>query len=65
MFDGEPHHGLTDVAVRRAMSRHVLWAMPDPAGALEHWIALLRPGGRSLLVEGRWSTGPPTSDGSS
>jgi SAM-dependent methyltransferase len=39
------------------MSRHVLWAMPDPAGALERWIALLRPGGRLLLVEGRWSTG--------
>ena len=39
------------------MSRHVLWAMPDPGAALENWIALLRPGGRLLLVEGHWSTG--------
>ena len=37
--------------------RHVLWAMPDPAEALRRWVALLRPGGRLLLVEGRWHTG--------
>jgi SAM-dependent methyltransferase len=39
------------------LSRHVLWAMPSPAAALDRWIALLRPGGRLLLVEGSWSTG--------
>ena len=39
------------------LSRHVLWAMPDPGEALATWTALLRPGGRLLLVEGRWSTG--------
>lgn len=39
------------------LSRHVLWAMPSPAVALERWAALLRPGGRLVLVEGRWSTG--------
>ncbi len=39
------------------LSRHVLWAMPSPAAALDRWIALLRPGGRLLLVEGNWSTG--------
>lgn len=37
--------------------RHVLWAMPDPAAALARWTGLLRPGGRLVLVEGRWSTG--------
>jgi SAM-dependent methyltransferase len=37
--------------------RHVLWAMPDPAVALVRWVALLRPGGRLVLVEGSWSTG--------
>ena len=35
--------------------RHVLWTLP-PA-ALARWVGLLRPGGRLLLVEGRWSTG--------
>ncbi len=37
--------------------RHVLWAFEDPAEVLASWIALLAPGGRLLLVEGRWATG--------
>jgi len=39
------------------LCRHVLWALPDPAAALERWVALLAPGGRLVLVEGRWHTG--------
>jgi SAM-dependent methyltransferase len=39
------------------LSRHVLWAMPDPAATLQTWIRLLGPGGRLVLVEGSWSTG--------
>jgi ubiquinone/menaquinone biosynthesis C-methylase UbiE len=39
------------------LSRHVLWAMPDPAAALARWEQLLRDGGRLVLVEGSWSTG--------
>lgn len=37
--------------------RHVLWAMPDPGAALDSWVRLLKPGGRLVLVEGRWFTG--------
>lgn len=39
------------------LSRHVLWAMRDPAAALGRWQDLLAPGGRLVLVEGSWSTG--------
>lgn len=39
------------------LSRHVLWAMPDPMAALQNWRRLLRTGGRLILIEGRWSTG--------
>lgn len=39
------------------LSRHVLWAMPDPVAAFEKWVALLRPAGVVVLVEGRWGTG--------
>lgn len=39
------------------LSRHVLWALPDPDDALRRWCELLRPGGRLVLVEGRWNTG--------
>lgn len=37
--------------------RHLLWAMPDPDAALARWVRLLKPGGRLILVEGRWFTG--------
>jgi SAM-dependent methyltransferase len=39
------------------LSRHVLWALPDPDAALRRWVELLRPDGRLVLVEGRWETG--------
>ena len=39
------------------LSRHVLWALPEPDLAIDRWITLLAPGGRLVLVEGCWSTG--------
>lgn len=39
------------------LSRHVLWAMPDPERAFGRWIALLKPEGIVVLIEGRWATG--------
>jgi len=39
------------------LSRHVLWALPDPTRGVERWLSLLRPKGRLVLIEGRWSTG--------
>ena len=48
---------LTPGAYDVVLSRHVLWAMPDPAAALGRWVDLLGAGGRLLLVEGSWSTG--------
>ncbi|MGP9021685.1 class I SAM-dependent methyltransferase [Streptomyces sp. BR1] len=38
------------------LARHVVWALPDPAGALRHWWSMLRPGGRLILVEGVWGS---------
>jgi SAM-dependent methyltransferase len=39
------------------LSRHVLWAMSDPAQAFARWVDLLCPRGVVVLVEGSWSTG--------
>ena len=39
------------------LTRHVLWALPDPGQALGRWVRLLKPAGRLVLVEGNWSTG--------
>lgn len=38
------------------LSRHVLWALPDPRASLRRWTDLLAPGGRLVLVEGYWFT---------
>jgi len=35
--------------------RHVLWTLPAPTKVLARWADLLRPGGRLVLVEGRWA----------
>ena len=48
---------LADGTYDVVLSRHVLWALPDPAAGLERWTRLLAPGGGLLLVEGSWSTG--------
>lgn len=48
-----PVDGPVDVV----LARHVIWALPDPAAAVDRWIRLLAPGGRLVLVEGRWNTG--------
>lgn len=48
---------LARYAYDAVVSRHVLWALPDPAAALAAWAKLLRSGGRLILVEGQWSTG--------
>ncbi|MBD0672746.1 class I SAM-dependent methyltransferase [Streptomyces sp. CBMA156] len=47
------------------LSRHLVWTLPDPVAALRQWVAGLRPGGRLVLVEGRWggSSGVPYADG--
>lgn len=39
--------------------RHVLWALPGPSAVLRHWAGLLAPGGRLVLVEGRWGEAEP------
>jgi SAM-dependent methyltransferase len=36
------------------LSRHLVWTLPDPEAALREWVGRLRPGGRLVLVEGRW-----------
>ncbi|MFD7508163.1 class I SAM-dependent methyltransferase [Streptomyces sp. NPDC059853] len=36
------------------LSRHLIWTLPDPEAALLEWVTRLRPGGRLVLVEGRW-----------
>lgn len=48
---------LEEASYDAVLARHVLWAMPDPVAAFARWVALLKPGGLVVLVEGRWGTG--------
>jgi ubiquinone/menaquinone biosynthesis C-methylase UbiE len=34
-----------------AVSRHVLWTLPHPDGAMDEWMRVLRPGGRLIVVD--------------
>ena len=36
------------------ISRHVLWALPDPEKAVAEWKRVLRPGGRIIVIDGNW-----------
>ncbi|BBJ44875.1 hypothetical protein SSPO_075930 [Streptomyces antimycoticus] len=39
--------------------RHLLWMLPDRQAVLRRWVRLLRPGGRLVLIEGRWGDSDP------
>ncbi|MFJ4096140.1 class I SAM-dependent methyltransferase [Kitasatospora sp. NPDC089913] len=41
------------------LARHLLWTLPEPGAALREWVARLRPGGRLVMVEGRWGSAGP------
>lgn len=45
---------LDPASVDVVLVRHVVWTLPDPHAALRRWRDLLRPGGRLVMVEGRW-----------
>jgi ubiquinone/menaquinone biosynthesis C-methylase UbiE len=37
------------------VARHVIWNLPDPARGVAEWLRVLRPGGRMILIEGKWA----------
>jgi ubiquinone/menaquinone biosynthesis C-methylase UbiE len=47
-----------------AISRHLLWTLPNPEAALDEWIRILRPGGRLVVVDGQFdaSAAPPATE---
>jgi ubiquinone/menaquinone biosynthesis C-methylase UbiE len=45
---------LADDAVDGVVSRHLLWTLPDPPGALREWARVTRPGGTVAVLDGLW-----------
>jgi ubiquinone/menaquinone biosynthesis C-methylase UbiE len=37
------------------VARHVIWNLPDPERGVAEWLRVLRPGGRLVLIEGKWA----------
>jgi ubiquinone/menaquinone biosynthesis C-methylase UbiE len=46
---------LADASYDVVVARHVIWNLPEPRRGLEEWLRVLRPGGRLVLVEGKWA----------
>ena len=55
MDAAEPH--LTPHQFAAVICRHVLWALPNQTQVLQHWMKLLQPHGRLVLIQGFWHTG--------
>jgi ubiquinone/menaquinone biosynthesis C-methylase UbiE len=36
-------------------ARHVVWNLPNPERGVAEWLRVLRPGGRLILIEGKWA----------
>lgn len=43
-----------DGAFDAVVSRHVLWALPNPERAVAEWKRVLRPGGKVIIIDGDW-----------
>jgi ubiquinone/menaquinone biosynthesis C-methylase UbiE len=39
------------------VARHVVWNLPNPELGVAEWLRVLRPGGRLLVIEGKWADG--------
>lgn len=60
---GDAHQPPLAAASQDAIvSRHVLWTLADPPLALKNWHALLRPGGRLVVIDGLWWQGRDLDD---
>lgn len=49
------HLDLADESVGLVVARHVIWNLPDPERAVAEWLRILHPGGRLVLIEGKWA----------
>jgi len=46
-----------DSSFDAVVSRYVMWTIPNPTAALEEWHRVLKPGGRLVIVDGKWDQG--------
>jgi ubiquinone/menaquinone biosynthesis C-methylase UbiE len=44
-----------DEAFDIVVARHVVWNLPNPELGVAEWLRVLRPGGRLIVIEGKWA----------
>jgi SAM-dependent methyltransferase len=44
-----------DEAFDIVVARHVVWNLPNPEQGVAEWLRVLRPGGRLIVIEGKWA----------
>jgi ubiquinone/menaquinone biosynthesis C-methylase UbiE len=44
-----------DETYELVVARHLIWTLPDPQRGVAEWLRVLRPGGRLILIEGKWA----------
>jgi len=44
-----------DKTYELVVARHLIWTLPDPQRGVAEWLRVLRPGGRLILIEGKWA----------
>jgi SAM-dependent methyltransferase len=49
-LDGQTLKGVTDASLDFVIAAHVIEHLENPLGALRHWLRVLRPGGRAIVV---------------
>jgi len=47
--------GFPDASFDVVVSRHLIWNLPDPLGAVREWMRIARPGGRVGVINGVFS----------
>ena len=53
---------LPEASFDAIISRHFIWTLREPVRAFGNWLALLRPGGRVVAIDGFWFEGATTDE---
>lgn len=44
-----------DASFDAVHARHLMWTLPDPSAAVAEWMRVLKPGGKIVITESRWT----------
>nr|CBH40058.1 conserved hypothetical protein, SAM-dependent methyltransferase type 11 family [uncultured archaeon] len=48
-----------DESFDAVICRHLLWTLPNPGKALREWTRVVKPGGKIVVIDGKWRSSSP------